>query len=252
MSWLEQDLIANGVSADGRIVVGEAIRQLIKNPNVLTLDAVGNNNGSGYVVGETFDIVGGTAVSINGVSIIARGVVVAISGDDVTEVKITSCGIYTTLPGTTDVATTNASGIGDDLLTVDLTTQAAQWTEDRSTFVDLTTDYEWIATSVKASNAPTIGLDIILSGADDGFQLMTATSFDNGQTFLTQPGAPPDNEMFMGCPNQDPTLFVSVTERRVNFAITDGTFKQYGGLGLFIPFTNSDVNYPFPAFCHGQ
>jgi len=98
----------------------------------------------------------GTAVSINGVSVIARGVVVAIAGDDVTEVKITSSGIYTSLPGTTDVATTNASGIGDDLLTVDLTTQAAQWTQDRSTFVDLTTDYEWIASSVKTSNAPTM------------------------------------------------------------------------------------------------
>ena len=167
MSWLEQALIADGVTADGRIVVGEVLRELVENANILSLDAVGSNNGSGYVVGETFDIVGGTAVSINGVSIIARGVVVAIAGDDVTEVKITSCGIYTALPGTTDVATTNASGVGDDALLVDLTTQAAQWTADRDTFVDLTTDYEWIASSVKATNAPTIGLDMILSGAND-------------------------------------------------------------------------------------
>lgn len=252
MSWLEQALTADGVTADGRIVVGEALRQLLSNANVLSLDSVGANNGSGYVVGETFDIVGGTAISVNGVSIIARGVVTAISGDDVTAVKITSCGIYSTLPGTVNVATTNASGIGDDLLQVNLTTQAAQWTQDRSTFVSLTTDYEFIATSVKATNAPTIGLDMILSGADDGFQLLTATSFDNGQTFLTQPGAPPDNEMFMGCPNQDPTIFASVTERRLNFMVTDGTFKQYGGIGLAIPLTNSDANYPFPAICHGQ
>jgi len=252
MSWLEQALIADGVTADGRIVVGEVLRELVENPNVLSLDSVGANNGSGYVVGETFDIVGGTAVSVNGVSIVARGVVVAISGDDVTEVKITSCGIYTVLPGVTNVATTNASGVGDDLLQVNLTTQAAQWTADRDTFVDLTTDYEWIASSVKATNAPTIGLDMILSGANDGFQLMTATSFDNGNTFLTQPGAPPDNEMFMGCPSEDPILYASVTERRLNFMVTDGTFKQYGGLGLFVPFTNSDLNYPFPAVCFGQ
>lgn len=252
MSWLEQSLIADGVTADGRIVVGEAIRALVINPNVLSLDSVGSNNGSGYVVGETFDIVGGTAVSINGVSIIARGVVTEISGDDVTAIKITSCGIYTVLPGVTNVATTNASGIGDDLLTVNLTTQAAQWTSDRTTYVDLLTDYEWIASSTKATNAPTIGMDMILSATNDGFQLMTCTSFDNGTTFLTQPGAPPDNEMFLGCPNQDPTIYVSVTDRRVNFMVTDGTFKQYGGMGLFIPFTNSDANYPFPAICHAQ
>lgn len=252
MSWLEQALLADGITADGRIVASLAMIEHMKNPNVLSLDAIGANNGSGYVVGETFDIVGGTAVVINGVTMTARGVVVAISGDDVTEVKITSSGIYTVLPGTTDVATTNASGVGDDLLQVDLTTQAAQWTEDRNTFVDLTTDFEWIATSVKATNAPAVGIDTILSGPNDGFQLLTCTSFDNGSTFLTQPGAPPDNEMFVGCASQDPEIYISTTERRMNFMISDGTFKQYGGIGLFIPFTNSDANYPFPAICHGQ
>jgi len=252
MSYLEQALVADGVTADGRIVASLAMIEHMKNANVLSLDAIGANNGSGYVVGETFDIVGGSVVSINGVAIVARGVVVAISGDDVTEVKITSSGIYTSLPGTTDVATTNASGVGDDLLQVDLTTQVAQWTEDRNTFVDLTTDFEWIATSIKATNAPTSGVNTILSGADDGFQFMTASSFNSGATFLTQPGAPPDNEMFMGCPNQDPDIFISTTERRVNVLVADGTNKQYAGFGLFIPFTNSDLNYPFPAIVHAQ
>ena len=252
MSYLEQALIADGVTADGRIVAALAMLEHAKRANVLSLDTVGGNNGSGYVVGETFDIVGGTAVSINGVSIVARGVVTAISGDDVTAIKITSSGIYTALPGTANIATTNASGIGDDLLTVNLTTQAAQYTEDRNTFTDLITDFEWIATSVKATNAPTIGVDTQLSGADDGFQFVVASSFNGGNTFLTQPGAPPDNEMFMACPNQDPDVFISTTERRLNVLVSDGTNKQYAGLGLFIPFTNSDLNYPFPALIHGQ
>ena len=252
MSYLEQALLADGVTADGRIVASLAMIEHAKNANVLSLDGVGSNNGSGYVVGETFDIVGGSVVSINGVSVVARGVVVAISGDDVTEVKITSSGIYTSLPGTTDIATTNASGIGDDLLEVDLTTQAAQFTEDRNTFTDLITDFEWLATSVKATNAPTIGVDTQLSGADDGFQFVVGDSFDNGSTFLTQPGAPPDNEMFAACPNQDPDIFISTTERRMNVLVSDGTNKQYFGLGLFIPFTNSDLNYPFPAIVHAQ
>ena len=252
MSWLEQAMVADGVTADGRIVASLAMIEHMKNPNVLSLDAVGSNNGSGYVVGETFDIVGGTPVTINGVAMVARGVVTAIAGDDVTAIKITSSGIYTVLPGTTDVATTNASGIGDDLLLVDLTTQAAQWTQDRNTFTDLVTDFEWIATSVKATNAPTVGVNTILSGADDGFQFMTASSFNSGATFLTQPGAPPDNEMFMACPNQDPDVWISTTERRMNVLVSDGTNKQYAGIGLFIPFTNSDLNYPFPAICHAQ
>jgi hypothetical protein len=252
MSYLEQALIANGVTADGRIVASLAMIEHAKNANILSLDAVGGNNGSGYVVGETFDIVGGTAISINGVSVVARGVVTAISGDDVTAIKITSSGIYSALPGVTNVVTTNASGIGDDLLTVDLTTQVAQWTEDRNTFTDLITNFEWIATSIKATNAPTIGVNTILSGADDGFQFVVASSFNNGNTFLTQPGAPPDNEMFMACPNQDPDVFISNTERRLNVLVADGTNKQYAGIGLFIPFTNSDLNYPFPAICHGQ
>lgn len=252
MSYLEQALLADGVTADGRIVAALAMIEHLKNANVLSLDAVGSNNGSGYVVGETFDIVGGTAVVINGVTLVARGVVTAISGDDVTAIKITSSGVYTTLPGVTNVATTNASGIGDDLLTVDLTTLIAQWTEDRNTFTDLITDFEWIATSIKATNAPTIGVDTQLSGADDGFQFVVASSFNSGATFLTQPGAPPDNEMFAACPNQDPDVFISTTERRMNVLVSDGTNKQYFGLGLFIPFTNSDLNYPFPALVHGQ
>lgn len=252
MSYLEQAMVADGVTADGRIVASLAMLEHAKNPNVLSLDAVGSNNGSGYVVGETFDIVGGTAVVINGVTMVAKGVVTSISGDDVTGIKITSSGIYTVLPGTTDVATTNASGIGDDLLQVDLTTQAAQWTEDRNTFTDLITNFEWICTSVKATNPPTIGINTILSGADDGFQMVVANSFAGGNTFLTQPGAPPDNEMFFACPNQDPDVYISTTERRMNILVADGTNKQYAGLGLFIPFTNSDLNYPFPAICHGQ
>ncbi|MCK5495126.1 MAG: hypothetical protein KAI80_01845, partial [Hyphomicrobiaceae bacterium] len=87
---MEQALIADGVTADGRIVASLAMIEHAKNANVLSLDSVGANNGSGYVVGETFDIVGGTAVSINGVSVVARGVVTAIAGDDVTAIKITS------------------------------------------------------------------------------------------------------------------------------------------------------------------
>lgn len=252
MPWIEQQLLADGVSAEGRVVVNKALLEIAVNDHVLSLDAVGNNNGSGYVVGETFDIVGGTAISINGVSMVARGRVTSISGDDVTGVEILSAGVYSVLPGTSDIATANSSAGGDNLLTVDLTTEAATWTQDESDYTDLLTLFEWLATSTKATNKPTIGGQSQLSGSDDGVRLQIASGYDNGSTWLTQPGAPPTNEFFCTCPNQDPILYVSVTDRRLNFMVTDGTNKQYGGTGLFIPRTDVEGNYPFPGICHGN
>lgn len=249
MPWIEQQLIADGVSADGRIVVARAILDIITSSQILTMAV--NAGGTGYVDDETFDLVGGTAVSVNGASIIARGRVVAQAAGVVTAVEIVSSGAYSALPGTTGAATTNSSGVGTGL-TLDLTTQTARYTQDRSTFTNFTTDFEWIATSVKASNAPTIGIASALSGSIDSMRLLTASGFDNGETFLTQPGAPPSNLFYVNVPNQAPQLFMSVTERRVNILVSDGTFKQAGQMGLFIPRTNVDTNYPFPGICWGQ
>jgi hypothetical protein len=67
-----------------------------------------------------------------------------------------------------------------------------------------------------------------------------------------QPGVPPTMTFYMSVPNQNPKIYVSTTERRVNVMVTDGTVKQYMGMGLFIPFVDVDSNYPFPGFIHGQ
>lgn len=252
MPWIQQQLIADGITAEGRVVVPKAILETIINTQVLTLAV--NAGGTGYVVGETFDLFTGTAVAVNGASILATGRVVAEAAGVVSAVEILSAGAYPsgTQPTASAGATTNASLAGNDDLTVDVTMQANQYTQDSSDYVNLLTNFEWICSSIKAANAPTIGMRSRLSASNDGMQFLTASSYDLGSTWLAQPGAPPTNEMYMALPNQDPILYLSVTDRRVNVMVTDGTFKQYAGVGLFIPFTDVAANYPFPGFCHGN
>ena len=252
MPWIQQQLIADGITAEGRVVVPKAILETITNTQVLTLAV--NAGGTGYVVGETFELSTGTAVAVNGASILCTGRVTAEAGGVVSAVEILSAGAYPsgTQPTASGGATTNASLAGNDDLTVDVTMQANQWTLDSDDYLDLLTNFEWICSSIKVSNPPTIGMQSQLSASNDGMRLQCASSYDFGSTWLNQPGAPPTNEMYMGLPNQDPILYLSVTDRRVNVMVTDGTFKQYGGVGLFIPFTDVASNYPFPGFCHGN
>ena len=246
MPFLNEVLVANGTTSLGRIVFVKAVLDMILNDHVIALAV--NAGGTGYVVGETFDIVGGTPIG----AFVARGVVTAEAGGVVTAVKYISAGAYSTLPGATGAATANASAGGNDDLTVDLTTEVTQWTLDRSTYVDDQTDFEWIATSIKATNPATIGMITATGSGNDSSQLMVSSGFDNGQPFDTQPDTSPVGQMFLNIPAQNPEIFLSVTERRANVVARDGNNVQYGGLGLFIPITNVDANYPFPGMVHAQ
>ena len=246
MPFLNETLVANGVSALGRIVYSKAILDIITNDHVIDLAV--NAGGTGYVVGETFDVVGGTSIG----AFVARGIVTAEAAGVVTGVKIISAGAYSTLPGVTGAATTNASAAGNDDLTVDLTTQTALWTQDRSDYTDDTTDFEWICTSTKSSNAPTIGMITETSSGNDAVRVMTASSYNSLATFDGQPDISPSTVSYLNVPAQNPEVYLSITERRVNFVARDGNNVQYGGLGLFIPVTNNDASYPFPGVAHAQ
>ena len=122
MPFLNETLVANGTTSLGRIVFAKAMLDMILNDHVVGMAV--NAGGTGYVVGETFDIVGGTPIG----AFVASGVVTAASGGVVTGVKYISAGAYSTLPGAVGAVTTNASAAGNDDLTVDLTTLVAQWT----------------------------------------------------------------------------------------------------------------------------
>ena len=246
MPFFHETLVANGVTAFGRIVFSKAVLDFILNDHVVALAV--NVGGTGYVVGETFDVVGGTPIG----TFVATGVVTSEAGGVVTGVKYLSAGAYSALPGAVGALTTNASAAGNDDLTVDLTTETARCTLDRSTYTDDLTDFEWIVTSVKAVNPPTVGMVTITGGGNDSSKLMVASGFDNGQTFEGQPDASPTTQMFLNLPSQNPEVFVSSTERRNNITARDGNNVQYGGIGLFIPLTNVDASYPFPGMVHAQ
>ena len=248
MPFIQQQMIADGVTADGRVVVPKGILDCIINDHVDTMAV--NAGGTGYAVGDTFELGTGTAVAVNGANFRAVGRVVSEAAGVVTAVEIVSAGAYTVDP---TGATTTLTGVGSGLV-IDVTMQTALWTQDDSDYTNLTTNFEWIATSVKASNPPTIGMRSELSASNDGIRLMVASSYDNGSTWISQPGAPPSNLFYMGVPNQDPEVFISITERRVNVLVTDDgrNNKQYCSVGLFIPFVDVATNYPFPGFVAGQ
>jgi len=246
--FINEVLVANGVTAFGRVVFTKAVLDMITNSHVLTMAV--NNGGTGYVVGETFELSTGTPIG----AFFARGVVTAQSGGVVTAVKIVSAGTYPagTPPTATGGATTNASAAGNDDLTIDVTMEAAKWTVDRNTYVDDTTDFEWICTSTKSTNPPTIGMTTTTSGGNGAARLMVASSYNGIATFDGQPDGSPATAMFLNIAGQNPEILLSTTERRNNIACRDGNNVQYGVLGLFIPLTNSDATYPFPAFVAAQ
>ena len=252
MPFIAQQLSADGVSQDGRVVLATAVLLAITEDHVATLAV--NAGGTGYAVGDTFRLNTGTTVTVNGDSFHATGRVTSVSAGVVTGVELVSAGAYTTLPGLTANATVTLTGAGSGL-TLDLTTQVALWSEDSRTNldnVDFQTDGDWLCTSSKTSNPPTVGMRSSISAANDAVQLLIATSFDNGLPWRDQPGNPPTSDFWLGVPNQDPFVYISTTERRVNITITDGTFKQYGGTGLFLPDIDIASNYPFPGIVHAQ
>lgn len=275
MGWLHENLVANGGSGSpatfGRVVVAKAVFDFVTSDCIA--DITVNNGGDNYVVGETFDIT--IPLSPGSVTELftAKGIVVATGinsplaspGGSCTRVKIYSGGAYKNLVQSpeltlTNVPTTNSSLSGTGL-TVDCTPEAAHWFERRglgasspvagTDYVDDGTDFEWICTSFKTTNPATVGLKTNQSGGNGAVRLMTASGWDKTQTFFSQTDASPDGAKLM-CPATDPEIYISSTERRINILIRDGNFCQYGTIGLFIPFTNSEANYPFPGICAGQ
>jgi hypothetical protein len=266
MPFIEQQLSADGVTTEGRFILTQAIHDAIINDHVSSMTvAAGSPVASGYAVGDTFRLNAGTPLQINGDDFHATGRVTAIDSPDTgnpTAVEIISWGAYTALPAMSPISspegtvlalpTVTLTGAGNDALVVDITTDTAKWTSDSYVVDSPLTQISWLCSSVKATNAPTIGGRSQLSGANDGFRMQVASSYSGILPWTDQPGTPPTNTFYLAVPNQNPKVYISTTERRVNILITDGTNKQYGGMGLFLPFTDVDANYPFPGFIHAQ
>jgi hypothetical protein len=270
MPFIEQQLTADGVLSEGRVIANKAILEIIINDHIESMAV--NSGGSGYAVGDTFRLNSGIPVNVNGDDFHAVGRVTSIGSPGspdgaVTGVEVVSAGAYTTLPEVSplnspeefvnNLSTVTLTGAGSGLV-VDVTTTPALWTQDSSTYVaspeadGLITLFDWLATSTKAANAPTIGGSSQLSATNDGIRFTVATSYSGILPWNSQPGSPPTNTFYISVPNQNPKVYVSTTERRVNVLVTDGTNRQYAGMGLFIPFVDVDSNYPFPGIIYAQ
>lgn len=249
MSFIHESLTADGVSALGRIVAAKALLDIVSNDHIETVASI-VAGGTGYAVGEEFDLTTGSGTA--GVAVYAaRGVVTAESAGVVTAARIISAGAYSTLPAG-NISTANASLGGDDALTLTVTTQAAYWTVDRDTYTDDLTDLEWIATSTKSTNPATVGMETDQSAGNGYGRLLAATGFNGGSAFEGQPGASPVTITLVAFPATNPEIYVSTTERRVNFLIRSGNNVQLGVIGMFIPFTDTEANYPLPLAAFGQ
>lgn len=273
MSFLLQQLVANGGSGSpstlGRIVASKAIFDFITNDSIASVTY--GSAGTGYIVGETFDIV---VAGSPGVEVFtATGVVVAESGGVPSEVKIISGGAFVNAKQSpeiqsTGLATANSGAGGDNGLLVDVVFEESHWTQDRgfgiespvaaTDYSDDNTDFEWICSSLKTTNPATIGLKSDQDSGNGFVNLLVATGFDKTAIWTGQPGGSPTavltgllNPRLM-MPSTDPLIYISSTERRVNIMIRDGNFVQYGTIGMFIPFTDTEANYPFPGACFGE
>ena len=125
MPFIIQQLTADGVTDDGRVVLATAVLEAIINDHIATVTI--NGGGTGYAVGDTFRLNAGTPVSVNGDDFHATCRVTGATGGVIDSIELLSAGSYTTLPGTTAIATVTLTGAGSGA-TVDLTTVTATWT----------------------------------------------------------------------------------------------------------------------------
>ncbi|MCK5549529.1 MAG: hypothetical protein KAI41_03265, partial [Hyphomicrobiaceae bacterium] len=146
-----------------------------------------NVAGTGWAVGDVFDINGGTTV----LGLNATGEVLAEAGGIPSLIRVFNGGAYTVNPGVaaTTTAIFPATGIN---LTVDTTVLATGWSVDRAALVSGGPERELLIRGIGA------GADEIFMGfqtnRDTGsgtflWDMAGATGFDNGELFADQPGS---------------------------------------------------------------
>jgi len=247
-----------GTSTDYQDMV-DILVDIVTNSNVTTLAV--NAGGSGYAVGDTFDINGGTTVN----SLNATGTVLTEAAGVVTGVLISSGGAYTVNPGT-GATTTATSGSGTGL-TVDTTITSTNWVAERDTTTsgerelilrgnDGTTNfYVGIMTYTQVAGANTC----------KNWTLVGATAFNSGLDFDQQsgisPGAVPGSSEGAYIPLQPSGSFanieysLSINNRRICgvFKTETATVTNYPSfyLGFHSRFGTS-TEWPYPLLVAGS
>lgn len=165
------------------------LEALVANSHVDSLAI--NVAGTGWAVGDLFDINGGTTV----LGLNATGEILAEAGGIPSSIRIFNGGAYTVNPGIAATTSAILPAVGINL-TVDTTILATGWSVDRAGLIAGGPERELIIRGIGA------GTDEIFMGIrtnrDVGsgtflWDIMGATGFDNGELFEDQPGSSKSN-----------------------------------------------------------
>ncbi|MCK5089269.1 MAG: hypothetical protein KAQ88_04745 [Hyphomicrobiaceae bacterium] len=211
-----------------------------------------NVAGTGWAVGDVFDINGGTTV----LGLNATGEVLAEAGGIPSLIRVFNGGAYTVNPGVaaTTTAIFPATGIN---LTVDTTVLATGWSVDRAALVSGGPERELLIRGIGA------GADEIFMGfqtnRDTGsgtflWDMAGATGFDNGELFADQPGSSKANL-------ETDALFTPLNNGIIDYWFVidgfhvKGVFKSGSSYtNLYAGFINTfatPAEYPYPLLVMG-
>lgn len=165
------------------------LEALVANSHVDSLAI--NVAGTGWAVGDLFDINGGTTV----LGLNATGEILAEAGGIPSQIRIFNGGAYTVNPGVAATTTAIAPSTGINL-TVDTTILATGWSVDRSGLISGGPERELLIRGIGAG-ADEIFVDF-RTNRDAGsgtflWDIMGATGFDNGELVEDQPGSSKSN-----------------------------------------------------------
>ncbi len=161
------------------------LEALVANSHVDSLAI--NVAGTGWAVGDLFDINGGTTV----LGLNATGEVLAEAGGIPSSIRVFNGGAYTVNPGVAATTSAILPAVGINL-TVDTTILATGWSVDRAGLIAGGPERELIIRGIGA------GSDEIFMGIRTNrdvpsstflWDIMGATGFDNGELFEDQPGS---------------------------------------------------------------
>lgn len=210
-----------------------------------------NVGGTGWAVGDLFDINGGTVVGGHN----AIGEVLTEAAGVVLTVRIFAGGAYTVTPGVaaTTTAISPATGIN---LTIDATILATGWSTDRSQVLTAPERELLLRGTGAGSDEIFIGMETKRNVGAGVFywELEGNTGFDNGQAFDDQPGSSRSNF-------EVDTLTVPMNNGTIDFFIVIDPFhiklitksgSSYTNLYMGFIFTYATpAEYPYPLLIMG-
>ena len=226
------------------------LEALVANSHVDTLAI--NVAGTGWAVGDLFDINGGTTV----LGLNATGEILAEAGGIPSSIRIFNGGAYTVNPGVAATTSAIVPAVGINL-TVDTTILATGWSVDRAGLISGGPERELIIRGIgSGSDEIFVGFRTNRDTPSGTFlwDMMGATGFDNGEPFETQPGSSKAN-------NLTDSLFTPLNNGIIDyFFVVDGfhikgVFKSGSTYtNLYVGFINTfatPAEFPYPLLVMG-